>query len=514
MRKWNMMLLALLLVIMPTAGLAQAEDPAQTEAAEPAASLDQGLEELFTEVYESIGEGLHMGAQQAQMAAQSDLTLRIETESARLEEGKTVLLEITAGNPLPAPTAVSFTLALPEHVVANGETAWEAVLPAAVIDGETGEMIPSETVITREITLEAGGESTQAQIQCEMAMGSRFYRVIAPLQLCVPQVEMSVLADGTTAGRLNPGDNFAYRLVFTNTGDAPKDMAVEMTLPETATAGELPEGFARAGDKLCGVVHVPAAQDTAARREIVFPATVNENALEGDNDAQRLIAPVVSANGENVAAPRTMVCGPKISARLMAGSESLETGEQTLLSVVVVNSGLAEADVQLSCVLPEGLTLADEEEENEAGALLPAAGDDGQLPGAGEAIPVEDRSAAPVMNREERTLVFNLHMDAARQTPDGVIASTQVIEIPVRAEIAKERMTQQMLGAALAWRVDDEPAKLGEAVAMSVRPQTVLGLTRADWNGVFWAGVLMLITMVCLYAAVKKEKREADYCFE
>ena len=59
-----------------------------------------------------------------------------------------------------------------------------------------------------------------------------------------------------------------------------------------------------------------------------------------------------------------------------------------------------------------------------------------------------------------------------------------------------------------------DKAQLAEAVALSVKPQTVLGLTRADWNGVFWAGVLLLVAMVCLYAAVKKEKREEDYCFE
>ena len=67
---------------------------------------------------------------------------------------------------------------------------------------------------------------------------------------------------------------------------------------------------------------------------------------------------------------------------------------------------------------------------------------------------------------------------------------------------------------ALAWTVSGKQAALGEAVAMSVRPQTVLGLTNEDWNGVFWAGVLLVITTVCLYAAVKKEKREEDYCFE
>ena len=167
--------------------------------------------------------------------------------------------------------------------------------------------------------------------------------------------------------------------------------------------------------------------------------------------------------------------------------------------------------MQLSCVLPEGLAFAGDEEEKH---IVPAAQDDGQLPGAGEAILVEDAQAEPVMRRENRTLMFDVHMAAARQTADGVIAHTQVIEVPVQARITQGRMTQQALGAALAWTVGDKQAQLGEAVALSVRPQTVLGLTRADWNGVFWAGVLLLITLVCLYAAVKKDKQEEDYCFE
>ena len=263
-----------------------------------------------------------------------------------------------------------------------------------------------------------------------------------------------------------------------------------------------------------GLVHVPAAQgETAAHVEVIIPAVIAGDALEGDADAQRLIAPVINVDGAEIAAPRVQVCGPQISARLMAESETLETGEETVLSIVVVNSGLAEADVQLSCVLPEGLTIADDEQEEEK-PVVPAAQDDGRLPGAGETIPVEDKVSEPAMKQDDRTLVFDVHMDAARQTADGVIANTQVIEIPVRAEIAQGRMTEQMLGAALAWSVDHAQTALGEAVALSVRPQTVLGLTRADWNGVFWAGVLLLLTSVCLYAAVKKDKREEDYCFE
>ena len=497
MKKWNMMLLALLSLAVPAAGSAQE------------------LPQLFTEVYESIGEGLAVGAQIVQEAKERELTLQLETDSERLEEGAAMQLTITAGNPLPYETAVSFVLSLPEHVTADGETQWSAVLAPAVVDEEAGETIPSETVITREITLQPGAQSTEAQILCEMSMGTRFYRATRPVQLCVPDVSVSAHADGATDGRLNPGDAFAYRVVFANSGDAPKEMGMELTLPETAALhGELPEGFVHEAGRISGQVLVPAAQaENPASVEIVFPAKIVADALEGDSDAQRLIAPVINVNGEQTAAPRIQICGPRIHARLMTPKETLETGEETTLSIVVVNSGLAEADVQLSCMLPEGLALADDEEDEE-GKLLPAAQGDDQLPGAGEAIPAEDEAAAPVMRREDRTLVFDLHMDAARQTADGMIAHTQVIEIPVRAQIEKGKQAQQMLGAALAWSVGGEPAALGEAVAMSVRPETVLGLTHEDWNGVFWASVLLMLTAVCLYAAVKKEKREEDYCFE
>ena len=494
-----MMLLALLLVTMPAAGLAQT------------AGLAQDLPQLFTEVYESIGEGLAAGVQAVK---ENELTLDLKASDDRLEEGKTIQLEITAGNPLPYETAVRFALALPQYVTADGQTQWEAVLPAAAADDQTGEVIPSVTTVTRAITLQPGAQSSQAQLLCEMSMGTRFYRAEEPLQLCVPQVSVSAHADGTQEGRLNPGDEFAWRIAFANAGDAPKEMMLEMTLPEaTEVSGELPAGFAAEEGRLSGAVQIPAAQgETAAHVEVVFPAAIAGDALAGDKDAQRLIAPVISLDGERVAAPRIQVCGPKIHARLLSDHETLETGEEATLSVVVVNSGLADADVKLSCVLPQGLTLAGDEEEEKK--LVPAVQGDDQLPGAGETIPVEDGAAAPVMQQENRSLVFDLHMDAARQTADGVIAHTQVIDIPVRAQIAQGRMTQQMLGAALAWSVGGEAAQLGEAVAMSVHPQKVLGLTRADWNGVFWAGVLLLVTLVCLYAAVKKEKREEEYCFE
>ncbi|MBR4039061.1 MAG: hypothetical protein IKJ11_03060 [Clostridia bacterium] len=502
MKKWYMMFLVLLLAALPVSGMAQ-ETP-----------------QLLSGVYESIAEGLNQGVQLAQSAMEKELTLLIQTDSERLEEGSTALLTVTAGNPLPYETGVRFTIRLPGHAVMNGDAVWEAVLPAAQYNEETGRLEPSQTVIEREISLPAGGESASGEIECEMAMGTRFYRAGTPVQLCVPVISVRAYADGTQEGRLNPGDAFAYRLEIVNSGDAPKDVPIDMLLPETAQiAGALPEGFVLEGRNVRGWVHVPAMEgDVPAEAGAVLPMMIAQDALAGDDDAQRLIAPVLHVDGADVAAPRVQVCGAKISARLMAGAESLETGEETTLSVVVVNSGLAEADVRLSCVLPKGLTLAgdaqSEEDEEDEEAVVPVPQGDDQLPGAGEAVPAEDAPAVGVMTQENRTLVFNLHMDAARRTKDGVVAATRVLEIPVKAQIAQGRMTQQMLGASLAWSVDEEQAQLAEAVALSVTPQTVLGLTRADWNGVFWAGVMLLVTLICLYAAVKKDKRAEDYCFE
>lgn len=516
MRKWNMMLLAMLLAALPVGGLAQ-EEAVQTGELVQAAGLIRELPELFSGVYEGISEGLNQGAQLAQSAMQQELTLSVQTDSASIDEGKTALVTVTAGNPLPCEANVRFTLKLPQLIGMQGETTWEAVLPAAQFNEETGELEASETVIAREITLLEGGQSAESMIECEMEMGTRFYRSSVPIRLCVPAVTVHAYADGTNEGRVNPGDEFAYCIEIINSGDASKDMALEMTLPEaTKLCGSLPEGFVSDGQVISGVACAPAAQgEKPSRVELVFPAAAAENALSGDDDAQRLIAPVLKVNGERAAAARVQICGAKISARLLSEHDALETGEETTLSIVVVNSGLAEADVELNCVLPQGLTLADEEREDEKEKkIVPPPQENNQLPGAGEAIPVEDAPVQSVMTQENNSLVFHVHMDAAQQTENGVIASTRVLEIPVRAEIARERMTQQMLGASLAWRVDDEQAQLAEAVALSVKPQTVLGLTRADWNGVFWAGVLLLVTVVCLYAAVKKDRRAEDYCFE
>ncbi|MGN0776396.1 MAG: hypothetical protein ACI4MM_06920 [Candidatus Ventricola sp.] len=500
MKKRNMLLLALLLALAPVTGSAQ------------------DLPELFGDVYESIGEGLTQGAALAAGSLSEELTLSLATDSTRVEEGKTVVLEVTAGNPLAREVDVVITLELPERLKAAEATAWEATLPAAQLDEETGALAPSVTTFTRELTLLPGGGSEQIAIGSELEMGTRFYRAQTPLALCVPDVSVSAGVEGAENHRMQPGDAFAYRIEIVNAGDAPKDVTLEMVLPQDVTLTQaLPEGFAQAGSVIRGQVHAQAAEgETPSSVELTLPAMIAQNALEGDADARKLIAGTLRADGERVPLERIEVCDAKINARLMADTDRLSAGEETTLSVVVVNSGLAAADVRLSCMLPEGLSLVQAEGHEEATAAeaqaaLTTGGDD--LPKTGAAVPGEP-AAQSVMTRQDRTLMFDVHMDAAGETADGVIAATQVIEIPVIADAQQDNLGEQLIGASLAWSVGGEPMQLSEAVAMRVVRPEFLGMTRADWNGVFWASVLLLVTVICLYAAVRRENKEDDFCCE
>ena len=60
--------------------------------------------------------------------------------------------------------------------------------------------------------------------------------------------------------------------------------------------------------------------------------------------------------------------------------------------------------------------------------------------------------------------------------------------------------------------MDDGETQLGEAVAMRVKQPTFLGITYSEWGGIFWASLLLLVTVVCLYAAVRRDERAEDYC--
>lgn len=498
MRKWNIMFLALCLLLLPAAGTAQE------------------LPELFSAVYDGIGEGLETGVTAALAGMEQELELEMKARSARIEEGKTVTIEITAGNPRPTQTAVRLSLALPERLSAAPDTAWEAVLPAAQLDLESGELIPSVTVFTREITLEPGsGDSEQAELECELAMGTRFYRARTALELCVPDVSVSAKVDGVSEGKLTPGDAFAYEIEVVNSGAAPKDVALQLVLPQgVALEQELPQGFALTGQTIHGQVRAEAAAADAAGTSpsaaiIRLPVRVAEDALDGDADAVRLMSGVLRADGERVPLPRIQVCDAKVSAKLTADSEELEAGEETSLRIVLVNSGLVPADVQVSCMLPEGLVLAGKETQATPGEA--AAKDDGDSGmAAGEVV--AQAQSVPAMTQENRTLIYDVRMDAAEQTEDGVAASTQVIEIPVRAQETKKNLSEQLVGAALSWTVDDGQAQLGDALAMRVHRAEFMGISEAEWNGIFWASLLLLIMVVCLFAAVRSERKKEDFC--
>lgn len=494
MKKWNMMLLALVLLMLPAAGTAQ------------------DLPDFLSAVYTGIGEGLEQGAMQAMAAMDQELTLEMQPSSERIEEGQTIRLTVKAGNPRPQAANVKITLDLPQRLTAAPDTAWEAVLPEAEYDPQTGKLVPSETVFTREITLAPGGESETAEITAEMSMGTRFYRTKTQLALCVADVSVKATAADVSGGRVQPGDAFAYQVEIANAGDAPKDLPMELTLPEGVVAAEpLPAGFVLTDNVVRGCVRAEAAGETPAGMTLSFPVTVSEELLEGDADAVRLLAGSLRVDGERVALPRVQVCGAKISAALLAEKEEMKVGETAALRVVVVNAGLAAADVQLSCVLPKGLTLCTQEEATPGEAVTSVHGDGGTAEGA--AIPAVIAQEV-TRTLENRTLVFDMHMDAARETPAGVIANTQVLEIPVIADAPQDKLSEALLGATLAWSVDEKPAQLGEAVALRVYRDTFFGVSKEDWNGMFWAAALLLAAVACLYAAAQRDSKTEDFCCE
>ena len=104
MKKWCLMVLAALCLLIPTVGSAQ------------------GLPDFLQAVQPGLSEGLSAGS----AAMEKDLTLSVTASDARVEAGRDVTLTIRAENPRPAETRVALTLSLPERLAA------ETAVPADV----------------------------------------------------------------------------------------------------------------------------------------------------------------------------------------------------------------------------------------------------------------------------------------------------------------------------------------------------------------------------------------------
>ena len=223
-------------------------------------------------------------------------------------------------------------------------------------------------------------------------------------------------------------------------------------------------------------------------------------------------------DGKRVALPRVQLCGAKISARLLPQTDSLKAGETMALRVVLVNSGLAGADVRVSCVLPEGLSLVKAEETepeteqeeatgSEAENALPPEADDGLGADAEPVLADEETLAEPEIRQENGAAVFSLHIDAA-----GEDAATRVVTLHVRADEPQENIKERLLGATLAWQTDAGETQLGEAACVRVYRPMVFGLTKDEWMGILWAGLLLVVTVSCLFAAFNSENKREKYC--
>lgn len=505
MKKTSMLLLCCLCLILPVTGAAE------------------GLAGVAAAMGEGVTFGLREGVKLASAIRSEDLTLALETAGARIEEGQKLTLTLTAGNPREEAVPVTIDLKLPERLAASMETTWQALLPAAEVRAD-GSVTPSVTTFTREIAIVSGEESEEVGIAAEMAMGTRFYRAQTALQICMSDVAVTAGVQGAQDSRVEPGEAFSYVIEVTNAGMAARNVPLEIMLPADAElAGELPGGFALADGVITGQVRAEAAQidavgAAASSLTLELPVTVRGDALDGDEDAANLIAGSLRADGERVPMPRVQVCAPRISARLVPEADKLEAGEEMDMRILVVNSGLADADVEVSCVLPQGLALIGNEAvsgEEEATPDEAAAADmddgDGTKPTAAAVV----TEAAPEIvfeQGENNTLIFSMHMDAAKEDETGLTANTQVVQLRVRAEEPQEDLDERMLGAALCWSTDDGQMQLGEAVALKVYDNSLLGVNKEEWSGIFWAGILLIVTVVALYSAVHSHRDEEDYC--
>ena len=139
-------------------------------------------------------------------------------------------------------------------------------------------------------------------------------------------------------------------------------------------------------------------------------------------------------------------------------------------------------------------------------ALPPDDSDD--KPVEAEAVLADEATLAePEIRQENDTIVFALHMDAA-----GEEANTRVVTLHVRADEPQENIKERLLGATLAWQIDAGETRLGEAACVRVYRPMVLGLTKDEWMGIFWAGLLLVVTVSCLFAAFNSDNKRERYC--
>ncbi len=491
----------------------------------PLGATAESLPEVLGAVSQGLTEGLTEGLEKAAQFPDQDLSLTLTAEDTRIEEGRTLLLTITAGNPYPAAADVTLTLELPERLSCAQPLTWQAQLAPAKADPETGALVPSETSFTREVTLTPdSGESDQTEVRVEMSMGARFYRAAAALELCVPVITASASLEGAQDGLIQPGEPFALVVDLSNEGTAPKDVPFTLALPEgVSPGGNLPEGVTLRDRSLLGTLRAEAGSSVSMR----LPLCTDEALLDGDADASRLIAAVLTVDGERVPAPMLRVVGPMISVKLIPEHDSLEEGRTMDLAITVVNTGLAAADVELSCLLPEGLSVIDAPKaaakkaaptatEDEADDLPPAALAEGPGdPPAAAAEPVMSEAAlAPLPRTEDGALVYTVHMEAAKETESGIAAATKEILLRVRADAPLNDVGERMLGTSLVWRTDDGGTHMSEAAALRIYQQGFMGLNSSEWNGILLAALLMMVTVCCLYSAVKSDNKQDDYCFE
>lgn len=454
-------------------------------------ALPAGAEERrpldVNKVLSGIEEGIGKYVAALGQSNARDLSLVCQADAVRIVEGDVVTLEALVSNPHLYEEAVSVSLSVPEGCFAVEGTPllWQGKLPAAQLDAG-GAVEPSRTRLVWRLTVQPvpGAEDGFQAIDAVVTMSqdSRYYQDTASFSLLAPRISVRTNASARVA---QPEGTLMYTVLLTNNGPAAGQVTVRQQLPDGLRPVEMkvPAGARVDGADLVWDVEVPAA--TYDGEALVEPAyavrvgrvEVEADVLDGVLTGRKVLVSQVTAGDERLTPQRVTVQGPLLSLQLLCEATSARAGDEIPLALVIENKGRAPADVTVQAALPQGMALA----------RFVTRGMGNKISG--------------------QTLSWNVHLDAAQMGLDGRLVPTQErIEFIASAKALSSGERERLLGVFATYRAGNQTPGISNVAQVTLKGSTFMGATQEEWAALFWATLLLLVTGVCLYCTIRREK--------
>lgn len=447
----------------------------------------EGFSLDLNKILSGIEEGVSQYAAALGQSNARDLSLVAQADKQTIVEGDVVTLEAVVTNPHLYEEAVSVRLSVAQDrfEIDGSPLEWQGKLPAATLDAK-GTVEPSRTRLVWQMRVlpVPGGDDGLQELDAvvTMAQDSRYYQSAASFELLAPRISVRTNASSRTA---QPEGALVYTVVCTNNGPAAGSVQVRQELPEGLKAIDLeaPAAARIEGRTLVWDVTVPAA--TYDGDTLVEPAhvvriakvEVEAGVLDGVSSGRKVLVSDVTANGERLTPQRLTVQGPLLSLQIECGVQNVRAGDEIPVALIVSNKGRADADVTLQTVLPKGMALS----------RFVTRGMHNKISG--------------------QTLSWQVHLDAAQMGLDGRLVPTQErIEFVAKAQAVGEGERQRLLGVFSTYRAGNQAPGISNVAQVTLSRTTFLGATQEEWAALFWATLLLLVTGVCLYCTIRREK--------